>query len=395
MGRNALLKERKMKMGKWAWFLLATAPFLAGCSGFWDAPATSTTTTTTLSGGYFFLLDTGTSSIISYDINAGVLTSVGTPVTLPATPIAMTVAPNGDFLFVSTTNGIYVYTIASGVLTLGNSSTYLSQDEATAMAVDTSDSWLLESSGSVLYAIPIVSTTGAFDSTSTPARTTQQFALPGSTVNQLAFSTNNAFLFAALGTNGSEEFSFTSSSSSAPLGSSTILIKLKGIASLSVAVDPSDRMVYVGESAAASGSNSGGLRAFALTASTGALSEISGSPISSGGTGPYFILPKSTLDYVYVANWTGESSAGNITGFEITATNSATSPYALTKINSVATGIRPTALAEDSDKNFVLAANAGGSPYLDAFIFDTTTAGQLDNVLTSSAFVTGFVTSVP
>jgi hypothetical protein len=275
------------------------------------------------------------------------------------------------------------------VLTQGNPSSAITSDLATAMRVDSSDSWLVESSGlGYINAIPINPTTGALNGSP------QQVALSATTVNQLVFSANNAYVFAALGSSGTMEFSFKSSSSSTPLGSSaTASIGLKGLSALSVAVDPSDRLVYVGETAATSGSNSGGLRAFSLNVSTGVLSEISVSPLSSGGLGPYSILPKSTGDYVYVANWTGQSSSGNITSFEITASGSS---YTLTKLSSTAaTGIRPMSLAEDSTGDFVLAVCSGGSPYFDAYIFDSTTAGQLDTTLTSSSYAAASVVAVP
>jgi 6-phosphogluconolactonase (cycloisomerase 2 family) len=377
-----------MKIGRWGWLAMAIAPLMSGCSGFWNAPASSsTTTTTTLSSGYFFLMDAATDSIVSYYIDAGTLTLVSTT-TLAASPLALTVAPNGDFLFVSTTGGIYVYTISSGVLTEGNSDSDITYDQATAMSVDSSDSWLVESSASgMLNAIPINSSTGAFDN----SRSAQNVALSANAVNQIAFSANNAFVFVASGSSGTYEYAFNRSSSSTPLGTSAAnTISLVGSAALAVAVDPADRLVYVTETAAVS--SSGGLRAFTLNTSSGALSEISGSPLSSGGTGPYAILPKSTEDYVYVANWAG-TSTGNITGFSITATSSS---YALTKLSSsVSTGIRPMALAEDSNKDFVLAASAGGGPYFDAYIFDTTTAGQLDNVVTSSAYAASAVAALP
>jgi 6-phosphogluconolactonase (cycloisomerase 2 family) len=149
-----------------------------------------------------------------------------------------------------------------------------------------------------------------------------------------------------------------------------------------VAVDPSNRLLYIGEADAVS--SSGGLRAFTI-GSGGALTEITGSPLASGGTGPRAILPKSTGDYVYVANWSG-TSTGNITGFEIAADGSS---YSLTQLSSsVSTGIEPVGLVEDSSDQFVLAVSEGGSPYLDAYYFDTSTAGQLDTTITSSAFAT-------
>jgi len=375
-----------MKMGRWAGVVLA-ALLLAGCANFWQAPTTTTTTTTTttLSSGYFYLLDTGTSDIVSYSIVSGALTLVGSypmPATIVASsPNAIAVSPNGEFLFVSTISGIYVYTVSSGVLTLGNAGGIVVGDPATAMVVDSTSSWLLESSGSgTLNAIPVSSTTGTFgNSVST---TIQQVALTATSVNQLALASNNGYVFAALGANGTEEFAFNASNSTPLAAAPANTIKLTGTSSLSVAVDPSDRLVYVGETAATSGSDSGGLRAFTFNPIANTLSEI-GSAVSSGGVGPYSILPKSSGDYVYVANWTGESSAGNITGFQVTASGSA---YKLTNINTIATGIRPSAIVEDNLDHFVLAANAGGSPYLNAYIFDTTTAGKLDLTLTSVAY---------
>jgi 6-phosphogluconolactonase (cycloisomerase 2 family) len=139
-------------------------------------------------------------------------------------------------------------------------------------------------------------------------------------------------------------------------------------------------MLYVGETAALS--SGGGLRAFTI-GSSGGLTEISGSPFASGGSGPHAILPKSTGDYVYVANW-NSTSAGNITGFSV-ATSGST--YSLTNLNnSVATGDEPVALAEDSTEQFVLAVSALGNPYFDAYTFDATTSGQLDTTITSSVF---------
>jgi 6-phosphogluconolactonase (cycloisomerase 2 family) len=380
-----------MKKAVFAAMLLA--PFLSGCSGFWNPPATTTATTTTLSGGNFFLVDSTTASLVSYTIASGELTLVGS-YPMPAAPIAVAVAPNGDYLAVSTADGVYIYTIATGVLTQGNSGSDITTDPATAIAIDATSTWILEaSSAGVINAIPVVSSTGSLDSTRSPQAVTTN----STTVNQLAFSPNKAFVFAALGTNGLAGYTF-SATAAAPLGTAAYVTKgpvsSSAGAAISVAVDPSSRMVYVGETAATTGTNSGGLRAFALTTSTGALTELSGSPISSGGTGPYSILPKSTGDYVYVANWQGESS-GNITGFSITASTSTASPYTLAKVTSSATGIRPMAIVEDSDKNFVLAANAGGSPNLEAYIFDTTTDYQLDTVISSSTYAATSVVALP
>jgi 6-phosphogluconolactonase (cycloisomerase 2 family) len=373
-----------MKKANWAWAVLAAgATLLTGCNNFWQAPASSNTiTTTTLSSGYFFVLDAATSEVISYNIVSGVLTKISAyPV--PAAPIAIAVAPNKNFLYVSTLNGIFVYSISSGVLSLGNNTLDISPDPATAMAIDSTDSWLIEASGSTgnLYAIPISPSTGLLASATAQS---QPVALTGATINQITIAPNNQFVFVAAGSNGTYAYSFTASSNGNPFASAAydaIPVKNSSAgASLSVAVDSSNRLLYVGEVDAVS--SGGGLRAFAIAAS-GTLTEISGSPFPSGGTGPYSILPKSTNDTVYVANWQG-TSTGNITAFSISYTNSV---YGLTQLASTATtGIRPMSIAEDSEENFVLVESAGGSPYFSAYIFDTTTSSKLDLAITDSTF---------
>ena len=377
-----------MKTAKWVWVLLAAVTFMGGCKDFWQAPAT--TTTTTLSSGYFYVLDQSTSQVISYHIVSGTLTEVGS-YSVPASPLAIAVAPNQSFLYVSTLNGIYDYSISSGILTIANSSAAISADPASAMAVDWTDGWLIEASGvsGVLYAIPVNTSTGLLASSTSVA---QQVSLTGKTINQIAISPNNEFVFVAAGANGTSAFTFTAANAN-PFGSaayavSPVVSSTLG-AAVSVAVDGSNRLVYVGEVAAVT--SGGGLRAFELGTS-GGLTEISGSPFPSGGTGPYAILPKSTNDVVYVGNWQSNSS-GNITSFSISESNST---FSLTKLSaSAATGIRPAALVEDTNDEFVLAESAGGSPYLSAYVFDKTTSTQLDLTLTDSTFVGSTLASQP
>jgi 6-phosphogluconolactonase (cycloisomerase 2 family) len=343
-------------------------------SGSCSAPASSS--------GYFYILDTATSQVIAYDINAGALTEVAA-YSLPYKPIAIAVAPNNNYLYVSTLNGIFLYTISNGALTLG-STTPVTSDPALAMQVDATNSWLVEASGlGDLYAVPITPSTGQLSS----VIATCYVPLNTTTVDQLAISPNNDYVFVAGGTSGTAAFGFIATHSNAPSGPfgaaayATIPpANNSGGGALSVAVDPSNRLLYIGESDAVS--NSGGLRAFTIGAG-GGLTEISGSPLASGGTAPRSILPKSTGDYVYVANWKG-TSAGNVTGFSITASGSS---FSLTNLNNpVATGVEPTALVEDSTAQFALAVSQGGNPYFDAYTFDATTAGQLDSGVTSSAF---------
>ena len=162
-----------MKRGKWTRLLIAAAPLLigfgAGCGDFWQAPSTTTsgsctTNCTTATSGNFYILDAGTSpGIVGASIVTGTLTAIsGSPWALEGTPYSMAIAPNGDFLIVSTTSGVFAYPITNGVL---GTAVVVSTDQAYAVQVDATDSWLIEAipgTGGVTFgAVPINNTTGA------------------------------------------------------------------------------------------------------------------------------------------------------------------------------------------------------------------------------------------
>src|SRR6185437_16000103 len=106
-----------MKLANWATLLLIALPLVAGCDAFWNPPSSSngnggcTTGCTTASSGNFYILNSGTSpGIVGDSIVSGKLTGIpGSPWSLPSTPLAMSMAPNGKFLYVSTISGVFVY----------------------------------------------------------------------------------------------------------------------------------------------------------------------------------------------------------------------------------------------------------------------------------------------
>jgi 6-phosphogluconolactonase len=387
-----------MQIRKWAGLAFVLAVSLAGCSGFWDLPASSSgggTTPTTLSSGVFYVLNQTTSQIAAYSIVSGTLTPVsGSPYSLAAVPDCITVAPSGGFLYVGTVNGIYLYSVgSSGSLTIGNNGSPISTDIAAAMQV--SGPWLVDvpvgaaATGVVqVNAIPINSTTGAYTG-SGGAPPGQSFSIANAAVKQMVMSPDGTHLFLALGTGGTIVVPFTSGNSN-PLGSTatTIGVLNSGGSALSVAVDPTNRVFYIGETLANSSANSGGLRVFNYSSlGTGSshaiLTQITGSPIATGGLSPNAILPFSSGDYVYVANGAGNTSAGNIAWFPLTASGTS---YSIAAGKTISSGIQPAGLAEDSESNFVLAVSTGGStssgsPDLDAY---TLSSGALVAALTSS-----------
>lgn len=383
-----------MKSLRWAALGLVLAALLAGCKNFWDLPPSTTTTNpttpTTLSSGVFYVLNQTTAQIAAYTISSGTLDKVtGSPYALSGTPTSIAVAPNGGFLYVGTINGIYLYTVGSGgALTVGNSGATISGDIPNAMVV--SGSWLVDAftngNGSVqLDAIQINSSTGVYAGPGgTPPFQTFNIASPS--VLQMVLSPDSANLFLALDAGGTIIVPFLSGDPN-PLGApaTTIPVANSGGHALSVAVDPSatPRLFYIGETLGNASANSGGLRVFNYSSlGSGTLTQASGSPIASGGLAPNAILPLANGDYVYVANGQGLTSPGNISWFPITASGTT---YTVAAGSKIASGIQPISLAEDSDKNFVLAVATGGStssgnPDLDAF---TMSSGALTSAIQS------------
>jgi 6-phosphogluconolactonase (cycloisomerase 2 family) len=331
--------------------------------------------------GVFYVVNQTTDQIVALGIVSGQLTTIGA-ITAPAPlPTAIAVAPNGTFLYVSTGVGIYVYTIGSnGALTLGNGGAAISQDLAQTMQVDATNSWLVDAVSGVaqLNAIAINSSTGALGSA---GELEQHVALSATTVKQLAISPNdsssctNCYVFVALGSGGTDAIHFNPGSTTPFGGTGAIAVVNSAGGANAVAVDPSNRLLYVGETDAfPSATQPGGLRAFTIAATT--LTELSGSPYASQGTGPSAIQPTADGNYVYVANEAvSSSSTGNIFSFSVSST-------ALTAINTVAAG--PTGqigLAEDSTGGFLLAVDFAGNPDLEAY---SMSAGTLTSVLTST-----------
>jgi len=376
-----------MMKGKWAWMLVAAAPLLigigTGCAGFWQSPSTSTGGgTSSQSSGFFYVLNQQTKQIAVYSIASGKLTQVsGSPYALSSAPFSIAIAPSGGLLYVGTATGIFLYDIGSGgALTLANSSNVISQDIATTMQVDSTGNWLVEAGPNLpeLFAIHINSSTGI------PVSTTEQSAsLPAATLEQVTISPDNLHIFVALGSSGTENVTFAAGANT-PLGAITnIPVLNSGGAALSVAVDPSSRLLYIGETAAVSSANAGGLRVFNYNT----LAELTTSPFASGGLSPIAIVPThhgtNAGDYVYVANRNVSNGVnGDIAAFAVSTTGTNTS---LTSLNTtVSVGATPLGLAQDSTGNYLLVVDSGGSPDLAAFTFDTTTAGKLDAALTAS-----------
>jgi 6-phosphogluconolactonase len=350
------------------------------------AEVSTSSGTCTASGGsgsgLFYVLNQNAKQIVGYSITSGTLAKIsGSPYTLSAAPYSIAIAPNGNFLYVGTAAGIFLYNIQSnGQLTLANNNNSISQDIATTMQVDPSGRWLLEAGPNLkeLLALNINTSTGV------PLSTIEQLTLlPAATVQQLTVSPDNAHVFVALGSSGTQDVTFASGQTN-PFGSTFNIPTINSAGSAqSVAVDPTNRLLYIGETAALSGSNTGGLRVFDYNT----LTELSGSPFATGGLSPVEILPlpygANKGNWVYVANRTvSGGSTGLIQGFVVASSGGT---YSLTAMsNTASTGITPVGMVQESKGNYLLVVNSGGSPDLQAFTFDSSTAGKLNSAISSA-----------
>src|SRR6266581_445865 len=100
-----------MKIKTWARLLLAVAPILAGCKGFWDVASGSGGGTGTASG-VFYVFNQKTSEIagFSFAASATTLTAItNSPYALSAAPLSAAMSSNGGFLYVGTASGVFAY----------------------------------------------------------------------------------------------------------------------------------------------------------------------------------------------------------------------------------------------------------------------------------------------
>jgi 6-phosphogluconolactonase len=141
-----------------------------------------------------------------------------------------------------------------------------------------------------------------------------------------------------------------------------------------LASDPNSKFLFVGE-------YNTGLRVFSI-GTNGGLSEISGSPYTTG-TGPTGVAMDTTGSYVYVAN----KGSNNISAFTLTAASGKLTAISGSPFSSG--GQLPIAFVNDNQKLYLAVINSGsngssGNNDLQLFKFDATVGGKLDPVSTAS-----------
>ena len=362
---------------------------LSGCGGFF-VKQTSSGGGTTNSGDYIYVGNGNNTFIAGFNINSSGALSVlsNSPYNNGVAAQSLAVTPANTFLYAGTTNGIYAYAVNSnGSISIQNSGTAVAQDiVATSMQLDSTGSYLLAAGiattiGAQAIAIyQVNSSTGALTAlTGSPLAlytgnsTTATVVAP----TGMLITPSNANVYVSLGTLGVQVLTLGSGGALSTGSAVTILNPSSTTTAgsdVGLASDPNSAFLFVAEI-------NTGLRVFSI-GTAGALNEVAGSPYAVG-TGPSGVLLDTTGSYVYVAN----KGSNNISAFTLTAASGkltaiAGSPFA-------SGGVLPIALVNDNQKKYVGVINSGGNGSnnnsdLQLFSFDATTDGKINPIASAT-----------
>jgi 6-phosphogluconolactonase len=317
------------------------------------------------SNHYVYTTLAATNEVAAYreDPNSGVLTQIaGSPFPAGDGAHSLVVHPSGKFLYVANPgqleNDISLFTIASnGTLTevFPRFSVAPNGSLPDLLAMDPAGAFLYVANAGTfnISVFSIDGTTGAL--TPVAGSPTSIGVVPQNM--QLAPSGN--FLFVSAPGGGSEDLgniigfgvtagtltrvSLTTTDDSNPNG---------------LAIDPTGTYLYVANT------TSGTISIFTIGAS-GTLSEVQGSPLNGGYSGPVALILDSAGAYLYVAN----QGSNNVAAFSISSTTGL--PTALTSsitTNAIATETDPSFLVIDPSGKFLFVGNQlPGSPGIQVF----------------------------
>ncbi|HZD77366.1 MAG TPA: beta-propeller fold lactonase family protein [Acidobacteriaceae bacterium] len=325
--------------------------------------------------GSYIYVGTQSGVLASYSVSTtGALAALsGSPNQLATAGInSLAVTPDNGALYAGVA-GIGVYGLglnsSTGVGTLISTSALVQDVAPSAITIDPSGTYLLVAglaNGAAAVGEYLINSDGTLsEAGGSPVTIT----FPANTdttnlaVTNIAVAPNSSYVFVTLGQLGVAPLPFNTSGG---LTANTVILgplASSGIPNqdLGLAVNSTSSALFIGETNA-------GVRVFTIGASS-SFREISGSPFKAGGQ-PRSLTFDGTGDYLYAAN----ASDSTISGYSVLASGSLTalsgSPYS-------SVGAQPFALSLDQSQKFLLSANTG-SPYLQLFSFDSTTAGKLD-----------------
>jgi len=343
---------------------LSAALLMAGCGQFFPKETTPPPNT---SSNFLYVANNATNDFAGLGITSTGLTNIAnSPYALGVQPSALAITPSNSFLYVSSLSGaIYAFSIASsGVATVANNgSAVVSQISPTGLRVDSTGKWLI--------AVDLTPAVYVFAINSDGTLTQQGSTLPldPGSPNHVYITPSNSLVYVSLGVGGVDILTFNSGSGVITKTNQILKPKSSLNADQGLASDPKSQYLFVSET----GVNA--VRVLTITATTGALNEVSGSPFPTG-LGPNGVIVDATGSYVYVTNRTD----GTVSAFALATTG------ALTQISGspFLTGTNPVDIAEDKTHAYIAVACSGGTPDLQVFTISTTTPGALTSFASAS-----------
>lgn len=249
------------------------------------------------SGRFLYVSNTSSDSATVFSINSttGALSEItGSPFPAGDGPQAIAIDPTGRFAYISNqtlgsiTDNISAYTIdpTTGTLTELANSPFSTTKAPSSISIDATGRYLYVTSSSIIggfyhvSAYAIDSTSGDLSAIGTPY---ELGGIPTSvTVDPLG-----EFAYTALLTDNIRAYSINPSNGELTTISTYPLVS--GVDPQAIVIDPSGRYVYTANG------TSQDVSAFKVNANSGALSQISGSPYLTGGSGPISITTTGTV----------------------------------------------------------------------------------------------------
>ncbi len=360
---------------------------ITGCDFFVSQNNCTDCTTT---GDYLYVGNGNNTYIAGFSVGTTGALSVlnGSPYNNGVAAQSLAITPTNTFMYVATTNGIYCYLINSdGSITVQNSGNAVAQDVvATAMQVDSTGSYLLAAGVGISRAAQAIgiyqinTSTGLLTAlTGSPLALYTGKASTATVVSPtgMLITPNNSYVYVSLQALGVQVLTLGTGGALSTGSAPTFLPPLSTSSSpadYGLASDPNSKFLFVAEI-------NTGLRVFSIGTS-GTLNEISGSPYATG-TGPTGVALDPTGSYVYVAN----KGSNNISAFTLTAASGKLAVISGSPFSSG--GQLPIALVNDNQKKYLAVINSGqngssGNSDLQVFSFDATVDGKLDPVSTAT-----------
>jgi 6-phosphogluconolactonase len=289
---------------------LGTAGYTLSCTGAGGSIVASATVNA-ISSVEFLLTanENGNVSVYTLDGSTGVPTEVsGSPFPTGGNTRWVALSPDNRFAYVSNLYEILAYRVdeVSGALTPVVGSPFEMQSSPQGLAFHASGSFLFAATYEGIIRFAVSPTTGALTGVGTP--------VPGDRIIKIHPSGNFAYATKSSGSDaGVWAYAIGSNGALATVAGSPFAA---GVGWHAVAIDPAGRFAYVAEQM------SSRIFAFSINASTGALVPVPGSPWATA-VGPHSIAINPESAFLYLACLGAASSNGALSGYVINSSTGA------------------------------------------------------------------------